>query len=366
MKIIYLFTALTWYRMELFRSISRQADLHVFILNDAPKGYSGIDYDTSADTYEINMTILSKEKSSFGNLVKILDKENFDAIVVPSMNSAFYLILTSKLARYYTRKGRRVLYFWEYWPMEKTKSSMPKKIKQSIRHWFVRFNNAYITRFIVPSINTYSFYQRMGIPANKMIRCLNSSEVAVYPKQNMNIRERLDIPIEDRVILFLGRLEEYKGINELIAVFESVDIKTWHLVICGPGNVVTRNNRVHYVGSITPQSRCFYFSCADIFVLPNTCKGKVEPWGLTVNEALAFGVPVLATDATGSARDLVFQGINGYIMDSQDLKSELEYYLKLVLLDEKHLNKLKENCKKTVELYSFDNMATAFVTAARH
>ena len=52
----------------------------------------------------------------------------------------------------------------------------------------------------------------------------------------------------------------------------------------------------------------------DIFILPSL----VEPWGLVVEEAFYFGLPVIISQKCG-ARDIVKSGINGYWVDPQNV-----------------------------------------------
>lgn len=367
MRMIYLYTSINWYRLSLFRSLSGYADVHVYILNNPSVGYQGIAY--SPDYEGINITFLKEEESGFAALCRILDQEDFDAIVVPSMNSAFYLRLTTKLARYYSGKGKAVLYFWEYWPMESRHASVYKKLKQVIRHIYTRRNIRYIDRFLVPGIYTYAFYKKMGVPSFKLVRCHNASEVSEEGMDPKRIRQQYGIGEEDKIVLYFGRIEEYKGIYELIRVFRRLDNREWHLLICGPGGDQIRketdgDERIHIAGSVSPQDRCSYYAAANVFVLPNTNKGKAEPWGLTVNEAMAFGVPVLATEATGSAVDLIFNGVNGYIMNSDRLEEELSFYLNRILTDPSLEKELGKNGKDMIGDYTFDHMARAFVSAA--
>ena len=135
MKLVYLYTSINWYRLELFRSLTKLVDTHIYILNDAKQGYPGIKY--LPDYHNINISFLSNEESQFHNLCDILNKESFDAIVVPSMNTLHYIMLTTRLVKYYSKQGKEILYFWEYWPMENLKSTLLKKIKQEIRHIFI-------------------------------------------------------------------------------------------------------------------------------------------------------------------------------------------------------------------------------------
>ena len=222
-RMVYLFTAVNWYRLELFKNLAMMVDLKVYILNGYKVGYDGINYLPNLEN--LNIQILDEKQSQFNELVKIIDKEEFDTIVVPSMNSMHFIRLTTMLCHYYRQKGKKVLYFWEYWPMEKERSSLSKKVKQSVRHWAVRINKSYIDKFIVPSIYTFSFYRKLGIPASKCVRCFNSSEVEQKHYTRDEVRNLYGIRNEDKVILYFGRLEKYKGIDELVRAFEKVELR---------------------------------------------------------------------------------------------------------------------------------------------
>jgi glycosyltransferase involved in cell wall biosynthesis len=67
-----------------------------------------------------------------------------------------------------------------------------------------------------------------------------------------------------------------------------------------------------------------YGACAAL-ILPSTS----EPWGLVVNEAMAAGLPVLASDRVGAVFDLVFPGINGYVFDAESTRDMTEAMLRL-------------------------------------
>lgn len=367
MKLIYLYTNLNWYRTELFRSISKLMDCHIYILNGYEVGYQSIEYEP--EYQDLNIDFLSPEQSQFKSLVNILEEEDFDAIVVPSMNDGFYLKLTTRLSHYFSKRGKTVLYFWEYWPMEKGSYSFSKWAKQEIRHFFTRINRNSISYYITPSINTYSFYQRMNIPSRKLIRCPNVSRVAIQREGVVrDIRSELGVVENEKVILYFGRIEEYKGIHELIRAFKKLNQRDCHLLICGPGeeNIakeIEGQKNIHAIGGVRPELRTQYYHMADLFVLPNTYKGKVEPWGLTVNEAMQFGLPVICSNATGSAVDLVFPGVNGFIVDALKLEEELTFYMRKILSDDRFAKELGNNSKQIIEEYTFDHMARSFYVA---
>jgi glycosyltransferase involved in cell wall biosynthesis len=57
------------------------------------------------------------------------------------------------------------------------------------------------------------------------------------------------------------------------------------------------------------------YTAADILVLPSTwMNGDTETWGLTINEGMNFGLPVIVTDRVGCSADLVEDHANGYVV----------------------------------------------------
>ena len=70
------------------------------------------------------------------------------------------------------------------------------------------------------------------------------------------------------------------------------------------------------------------YAMADVFVLPS----GAEPWGLVVNEAMCFGLPVIASDRVGAAADLVKPGSNGFVYPAGDVPA-LAQLLEQVLED---------------------------------
>jgi glycosyltransferase involved in cell wall biosynthesis len=89
---------------------------------------------------------------------------------------------------------------------------------------------------------------------------------------------------------------------------------------------------------------------ASVFVLPS----KSETWGLSVNEALASGTPVLVSTQCGCAHDIVQEGINGYTFKSDNL-NDLETKM-LFFCNEKQRNYLAKNAAKSVSGFSFQSI----------
>ena len=146
-------------------------------------------------------------------------------------------------------------------------------------------------------------------------------------KNKALIRTELQIPENKKVILYSGKyIYTKRPLDLLNAALTCKSQKDIFLIFMGEGELrlemesfVQKNNmkNVLLTGFINQTELYKYFIAADLFVM---CSGK-EPWGLVVNEALNFGLPVIASDLAGAHADLVDPAVNGYVYPGGDIKA---------------------------------------------
>ncbi|MDO8529603.1 MAG: glycosyltransferase family 4 protein [bacterium] len=150
---------------------------------------------------------------------------------------------------------------------------------------------------------------------------------------------------EEFRILCVSRITPRKGVNYLIEAFKKLSEKHQDifLQIIGDGdekneleNLVKElkiENKVEFTGLISHEKLPSYFQSADVFVLPSLNEGMSN----AMLEALASGLPIIATD-TGGTRELVKDGENGFIVkmkDSGDIAEKIERLIENAELREK-------------------------------
>jgi glycosyltransferase involved in cell wall biosynthesis len=89
------------------------------------------------------------------------------------------------------------------------------------------------------------------------------------------------------------------------------------------------------------------YRLANFFVLPS----KAETWGLSVNESLACGTPVLVSDRCGCSADLIKEGENGFVFQSGNLESLIDKMKKS--LEKQVWEKCSNNAEYSVTNFNF-------------
>ena len=127
------------------------------------------------------------------------------------------------------------------------------------------------------------------------------------------------------VFLFVGRLESHKGVDCLIEAFRKLNVERSRarLVLVGDGalremvlTIAEANSSISYLGRLSGDDLWATYVSCDVLVLPSS----FEPWGLVVNEAMAFGLPVIVTEEVGCVDDLVMDGHEGLVIPVQKHK----------------------------------------------
>lgn len=171
--------------------------------------------------------------------------------------------------------------------------------------------------------------------------------------------------IDDDFILYAGRLNKLKGVDNLIKAYSEIQ-KSHRLVIIGSGpdeirlKQLVKANRlsdwVDFIPWVNPDKLREYISKCSIFVLPSL----FETFGVVVLEAMACGKTVIASDIMGP-RDIITNGKNGFLFEkgnSLDLKECLEKCIE----DKNLMKKIGSSAKLDVENnYSFENVSNKYV-----
>ena len=246
----------------------------------------------------------------------------------------------------------------------------------------VRYIYRHADAVVVYGSHVKRYLQSEGVKADNIFIANHAIDNTNYnylvpEAEKRALRKGLNIKEGQKVILYLGRLEEVKGLHYLIEAFTSLKPKDTVLVIAGTGSQRSFleqlakekgiADKVRFPGYV-PQVECVaYYANAWVYVLPSiTTSVSKELWGLVVNEAFNQGVPVITTEAVGAAAGgLVQDGINGFIVPEKNSK-ELADAIKKILKDDELHAQLSQNAREIISEWTQERMVEGFKQAIEY
>lgn len=165
-------------------------------------------------------------------------------------------------------------------------------------------------------------------------------QVALAQAETAALRSRYAIPDGRAIILYVGRLDKVKNLPRLLEAFrlvidEGLDLQ---LLMVGDGpldaelrqqaTTLSLEERVTFAGKQQGSDLYAHYGLGDALVLPST----YEPFGATVAEALALGMPVAVSEVAGSCT-LIRSEEEGYRLnplDKEDIARALRHLYRLI------------------------------------
>lgn len=244
-----------------------------------------------------------------------------------------------------------------------------RSLKRALLPVLFRHTAAFLT---IGSLNE-AFYRAYGVPQERMFLApyavdneFFQAQAARASQEAERVRQELELPQGLPVVLYVGKLVPWKEPLLLVEAFAPLDDKA-ALVFVGEGVERPRLEQavrqyglrhVRLVGFRNQTELPAFYALGDIFVLPSSH----EPWGLAINEAMNFGLPIITTDKVGAHADLVESDGNGIIVPAGDrvaLRSALS-----TLVDSDELRtRFGRKSREIIDGWNFDACVEAVVRA---
>ncbi len=221
------------------------------------------------------------------------------------------------------------------------------------------------TRVVAASRMEASQYESLKVGGNKIEIVpfgIDLSEFDNLPERG-EFRRKYGLGNDQRIILYLGRIHEIKGLDLLVKAFTdlSQSLNNVKLVIVGPDDGylpslkkliadLEISDKVLFTGPLYGQEKLKAYIDADVYVLSSF----YEDFGITILEACACGTPVIVTDRCGIAD--VIDGQAGLVVPYD--KEQLQHALLHMLDDDKMRLRFGEKGKLLVrEKFNWEKIA---------
>lgn len=282
-------------------------------------------------------------------------KNNQPDIIIKSIDGKLEVLITFL----YSKITRRPFILWTgVW-------YLPKGLKGSIRRTISGLIYKHSNAIVVYGKNVLLHLKSFKINLDKIFIAPNSTNNEFYSR---SIDQKPHIFIDNKpIILFVGRLENQKGVDDLIEIIPRC--LNLNFIIIGDGSLneevksKTKNLRnVKYFGYKPKDQLIKYYSICDALIMPSKTEKSIrELWGYVINEAMLQKKAIIASDTVGGAiGGLIKPGINGFIFKEGDVL-QLENILKK--LKKTQLSAMGQQSWKIIQGWNYDAMFNGFKQA---
>jgi len=230
--------------------------------------------------------------------------------------------------------------------------------------------------FVVPGGSSSDYLSRYGVPQGGIFTAPNAVDnellgqfAAMARHDEKAHRRRFRLP--SKFFLFSGRLVREKGVLDLLEAYSRLQPtlrKDIGLVFAGDGPLRAQlysraltidPGEIRFTGFLDRECLAYHYALAEALVFPTW----TDAWGFVVNEAMACGLPVIASDAAGCAVDLVEDSWNGRLVRSRDI-DQLAAAMAEFTSDSQSVSAMGQRSKQRIRDFSPEKCALGIARAA--
>lgn len=356
MKVYFVWRGPSPYRVDFFNELGKLCDLTV-LFERKPQDISDKDINWFHEDYKNFKGIYLKGKNLLGKIWLCLDIINYI--------SAFKKADIVVVGMYSTPTQSLLIFLFKLFGIRYILNSDGGFVKQE----------SFLTRAVKKLLISGAYaYLSSSHGTSKYLRFYGAnSKMQVYPftserksqvikdlSQEKKLQVKKNLGISDEVmVMFSGQFIYRKGIDVLLRAAKDIPSNCGIYIIGGKAtdeyiSIVNELSlvNVHFLDFKTPKELEKYYMAADIYVLPT----REDIWGLVINEAMSFGLPVITTENCLAGMELIENGINGFLVPINDV-NETAKKISILVNNKKMRDAISDANKKKISAYTIENMA---------
>lgn len=220
-----------------------------------------------------------------------------------------------------------------------------------------------------------AFYRSLGVSDDRMVTAPYSVDNSLFTAaddagaRRGASRDELGIGRQDVLLLYSSKMSAGKRPLDLLRAYEAIGSVRSRIALAFVGTGVEEAtlrayvrthslDNVHFLGFHNQSELGRLYAMADVFVLP----AENEAWGLVINEAMAAGLPIVASEEIGAVPDLVHHGHNGLLFPAGDVAA-LTACLKQLVDDPDLRLRMGRRSREIIETWGIDQTANGILKA---
>lgn len=258
---------------------------------------------------------------AYQRLKKVIDEGEYDIIHCHTPVGAMLTRLAAKQAR---KRGTKVFYTAHGFHFYKGAPAVNWLLYYPVEKWLSRYTDVLIT------INKEDYARAKSFKAGKVCYVPGVGiDLKKFQADNNFCNSRrgelcaeFNIPYDATILLSVGEVNKNKNHRVVIEALRKTERKDIYYIICGRGPLIEEYKNLSKQLSIEAQvilagyrtDVADFYKISDVFVFPSFREGLP----VSVMEAMASGLPVIATRIRGSS-DIVKDNVNGILLDPMDV-----------------------------------------------
>ncbi len=342
------------YRVDVFKGLKKDFDIKVFFVTDSDQNRNK-SYFSGKDQIDYGVLSVPDDMTRFKHEIKNL--KTYDLLIAYD----WYLKESLKAEWKCIRQGIPYIINCDGAFFDK-RISFNNCIKTLVKRLFI----THAALCFASGNAATEYFEHYGAKREKIrmhhFSSLHEKSIiqSVIPtEEKKSIRKNLGLS-NKKMVLSVGQFIYRKGYDLLLEAWRVCD-KKYQLVLIGGGKL-----RAEYKKKIEqekyenvflidylPVGKVFqYYQAADLFVLPT----REDIWGLVVNEALAFGLPVISTERCNAAIELIKNDVNGSIVPTEDPVALSDSIIRFMEKTDKEISEGASYALQVIKHYTIENV----------
>ena len=359
MKILFLTNIPSPYRVKFFNELGKKCDLTVLYERKQAENRDKSWNNYCACNYKeifLKGKIVGEEGAICVGVLRYLKMRKYTHIIICGYGTP-----TSKLAILWLK----IHYIPFIMNVDGGLIKEEKRIKYMVKRFFIQSAVLWFST----GEKTTEFLVHYGADKKRCYKYLFSSfmkseilDKVVSEEEKLVLKENLHIK-EKKMVLSVGQFIYRKGFDILLRITKDFPENTATVIIGGEPtkeylSIVEKYKlkHIYFIGFKEKEELAKYYMAADVFVFPT----REDIWGLVINEAMSYGLPVIVSKQCVAGAELIESGRCGYQITLENQRLLLEK-TKELLLDNRLRRKMAEESLKKIKNYSIENMAEDYI-----
>ena len=238
-------------------------------------------------------------------------------------------------------------------------------LRMLARRIFLTWVYRHIDYALYVGSNNRSYYLRHGLKPQQMVFSPQAIDIArfsqpveAYSLQAQRWKQELGIPENNLTVLFAGKMTKVKNPFFLIELAKACRDLPVSFIVVGDGPLKEEMIRqsagqpnMVFMDFQNQSVMPAVYRMGDVYIMPSLS----ETWGMGINEAMACGIPVMASEQVGCAADLVLENKTGITFPLGDTQKCVDF-LKRVCDNPEYLSEMGTCASALIQFFSFSHI----------